>query len=184
VGWKGKSLHHTGQTRAEVAFTHGGVSKTASLEEYLRASNVWYRFISKEETIHTADAARVTGIPLARITKNLVAVTDGGEYVLLVVPGDRRVDLEKAARALGANSVRIVPLEEAEDVSGYPPGGTPTVGHIRRMRVTMDRSLLAYDTIFCGGGSRSRLLQLRTDDAVRLSGAIVADISEAPTAAS
>ncbi len=151
-----------------------------SLEEYLKGKGIWYRFVEKAETVHTSDASKATGIPLARITKNLVSVTDLGEYVLLVVPGDRRVDLKTAARALDVRNVSTLPFKDAEAVSGYPPGGTPTVGHKTRMRVVLDRSLLDHETLFCGGGSRNRILELRTQDVIRLTDALVAEIAEAP----
>lgn len=155
------------------------MSESTPLETFLKARKVWFRFVDKPETVHTADAASVTGIPLPRITKNLVSRTDSGEYILLVVPGDRRVDLRKAARALGVKNVSTVPFEKAESISGFPPGGTPTVGHKVKMRTVVDKSLLGYETIFCGGGSRNRLLELRVRDILDLSGALVAEISEA-----
>ena len=151
-----------------------------TLEDFLEERKVWYRFVDKPETIHTADAANVTGIPLPRITKNLVSRTDSGEYVLLVVPGDRRVDLKKAARALGVKNVSTVAFERAESISGYPPGGTPTVGHKTKMRTVIDKSLLGYETIFCGGGSRNRLLELRVRDILELSEGLTEEISEVP----
>ena len=150
------------------------------MEQYLIGTGIWYRFIEKAETVHTSDASKATGIPLARITKNLVSITDLGEFVLLVVPGDRRVDLKKAAHALDVRNVSTLPFKDAEAVSGYPPGGTPTVGHKRKMRIVLDRSLLNHEILFCGGGSRDRILELRTQDVVRLTDALVAEIAEAP----
>jgi Cys-tRNA(Pro)/Cys-tRNA(Cys) deacylase len=147
------------------------------LEAYLRNSGVWHRFLEKPETVHTADASRTTGIDLNRITKNLVCRTSEGRYALLVIPGDRRVDLQRAAQALNARNVQLLNFREAEEVSGYPPGGTPSVYHSTRLEVVADKSILAYETIFCGGGTRTRLLELRTEDFLRLSGAIAADIS-------
>lgn len=155
------------------------MDESTSLESFLEARKVWFRFVNKPETVHTADAASVTGIPLPRITKNLVSKTDRGEYVLLVVPGDRRADLKKAARALGARNVSTVPFHEAESISGYPPGGTPTVGHKTKMLTVIDKSLLGYETVFCGGGTRSRLLELKVKDVLDLSEPLVAKISEA-----
>ena len=149
------------------------------MEEYLKGRGIWHRFVEKAETVHTSDASKATGIPLARITKNLVSVTDLGEFVLLVVPGDRRVDLKKAARVLDVRNVSTLPFKDAEAVSGYPPGGTPTVGHKRRMRVVLDLSLQSHETLFCGGGSKNRILELRTQDVVRLTDALVAEIAEA-----
>ncbi len=147
------------------------------LEAYLEESGIWHRFIEKSETVHTADASEATGINLHRITKNLVSKTRKGEYALLVVPGDRRVDLKAAAKALGAKKVRLMPFSEAKTISGYPPGGTPTIGHKTPMRVILDEELAGFETFYCGGGSRDRLLELRVDDVKRLTDAIVAKIS-------
>ena len=147
------------------------------LEEYLREQGVWYRFVEKAETVHTADASDATGIELHRITKNLVSKTRKGGYALIVVPGDVRVDLKAAARALGVKNVRLLPFAEAEEISGYPPGGTPSVGHKTEMSVVLDSKLLEMETLYCGGGTRNRLLELRVEDVVRLNDAVVAPIS-------
>jgi len=147
------------------------------LEDYLKRRKVWHRFILKPETVHTVDAARVAGIDLQRVTKNLVSQTDEGEYVLLIVPGDRNVNLKAAANVLGVKRVHLVPFEKAEDISGYPPGGTPSIGHKTRMKVIVDKSLLRFEMIYCGGGSRNKLLELRTTDALRLNDSVIAEIS-------
>jgi len=147
-----------------------------NLEGFLRENKIWHRMIPKPETIHTADASDVTRIALNRITKNLVSVADAGEYVLLIVPGDRKINLKSAARALDVRNVRLVPFDQAEGISGYPPGGTPSVGHKTRMRTLVDESLLKYETVYCGGGSRHKLLELKVADIIRLNNAKVAKI--------
>ncbi|MEM2929095.1 MAG: aminoacyl-tRNA deacylase [Nitrososphaerota archaeon] len=147
------------------------------LESYLKQNNVWYRFISKLETIHTADAAKVAGIELNRVTKNLVCETNEGKYVLLIIPGDKKVDLKKASEILKVKKVYLIPFDKAEEISGYPPGGTPSVGHKTKMKVIIDKSVLIYETVYCGGGSRDKLLELKTSDIIRLNNAIIADIT-------
>jgi Cys-tRNA(Pro)/Cys-tRNA(Cys) deacylase len=147
------------------------------LDAYLEASGIWHRFIDKPETVHTADASKATGIDLHRITKNLVSKTQKGEYALLVVPGDRRVDLKAVAKALSTKKIRLIPFSEAESISGFPPGGTPTIGHKTPMKVILDQELAGFETFYCGGGSRDRLLELRVDDVKKLTDAIVARIS-------
>jgi len=148
------------------------------LEAFLSDSGIWHRFIEKTETVHTADASRATGIDLSRITKNLVCRTSTGGYALLVIPGDRRVNLQKAAQALKVGNVQLLGFREAEEVSGYPPGGTPSVHHKTALDVVIDTSVLTHETIFCGGGTRGRILELRTQDIVNLNKATTADISE------
>ncbi len=153
------------------------MSGNIDLEEYLQQNNVWHRFIVKQETVHTADAAKASGVDLHRLTKNLVSETDTGEHVLLVVSGDLKVDLGAAAKALKVGNVHLVPFSGAEAISGYPPGGTPSVGHKTRMRAVVDEELVKYETIFCGGGSRDRLVELRTKDVLKLNDSVVAKIS-------
>lgn len=148
------------------------------LERFLKDNNVWHSFVSKPETVHTADASRETGIRLSRITKNLVCRGNNGEFALLVIPGDRRVNIKKAAETLNTTNVKLLSFAEAESVSGYPPGGTPSIHHKTKMTVVIDKSLLSHETIFCGGGTRDRLLELRPEDIVRLENAVVAEISE------
>jgi len=153
-------------------------SSLSDLEKYLKSAGIWYRFIRKPETIHTRDAARVSDLDLHRVTKNLVAVTENGENVLLIVPGDRRVDLRRAAALLGIKNVKLVPFEEAEKISGYPPGATPSIGHKETLRTVLDQELLQFETFFCGGGTREKLVELRVDEVLRISEAIVGEISK------
>ena len=148
------------------------------LEGFLRENGLWYRIINKLQTVHTADASEVTGIELHRITKNLVSVTDKDEYVMLIVPGDKKVDLKTAAKAFNVQRVHLVPFDQAEEISGYPPGGTPSIGHKNKMRTIIDESILKYETIYCGGGSRDKLLELKTADIIRLTNAIIAKITK------
>lgn len=149
-----------------------------NLEEKLKQLGVWYRFYDKENTIHTADASKVTGIDIHRITKNLVSKTNEGEYVLLVVPGDKHVDLKKAARALGVKNVRLMSFREVDEISGYSPGGTPSIGLKKDVRTVIDEDLTKLRTFYCGGGSRNKLLELSIKDVRRVSKAIVAKISK------
>jgi Cys-tRNA(Pro)/Cys-tRNA(Cys) deacylase len=148
------------------------------LEIKLKELGIWYNFLDKEETIHTSDASLATGIDIHRITKNLISKTNKGNYVLLIIPGDMRVDLKKAAKALKVKNVRLLQPLNAHKISGFPTGGTPSIGLKEKVVTIFDEELSIYETIYCGGGTRSRLLELRRDDVLRISGAIIAKISK------
>ena len=148
------------------------------LETKLKSLGVWYRFIEKSEsTVHTADAANVTGIELHRVSKNLMAQTDDGRFIALIIPGDMRLNLKEAAKALGVRNVSLVPFNEAHKISGYPPGGTPSMGYEKKLDVILDEELMRYETFFCGGGSTKMLLELRKDDIIKINKAKVHKIS-------
>jgi Cys-tRNA(Pro)/Cys-tRNA(Cys) deacylase len=148
-----------------------------SLIKYLEEKGLWYRIIEKSETVHTSDASKATGITLHRITKNLISTTSEGDYVLLIVPGDKRVNLQKAAEALATSNVKLVPFSKAHGISGYDPGGTPSVGIKENVRTVMDSEVAAMETFYCGGGSREKLLQLKTAEVIEETNALIVSIT-------
>lgn len=151
-------------------------NKKMELENYLKKKNVWFRLIEKEQTVHTADAAAATGIPLERITKSLVCLADD-EPIVAIIPGNRRLDTKVIAKLMNVKKVELCPFEEAHKYSGYSPGATPPVNYERVKKVFFDRILLQYETVFGGGSSRKKLLEMKPQDIVRLNNAIVEDIS-------
>jgi len=148
------------------------------LENYLKQEGIWYRFIEKPETIHTADAAEKAGVDLKRLTKSLVLLDQDKNPILVIIPGDCKLSFKKVKEAMGAKKIRLVPFEEAENYSGYLPGATPMVYHKVKMTVIIDEKLTKYDSIFGGGGDRTKLLELKTNDVIRLNNGLVADITE------
>jgi len=148
------------------------------LEEYLEHEHVWHRFVDKPETIHTADAAAKAGIELNRVTKSLVLLDEDKNPILAIILGDCKLSFSKVKEAVGAKKIRLVPFEEAEAYSGYLPGATPMVNHKVRMKVVLDDKMTGYESIYGGGGTRTKLLELKTADVIRLNDAIVAGITE------
>jgi len=150
------------------------------LETWLKQQHLDFELIPKANTVHTADAASATGIPLERITKSLVCL-DGDQYAYVaVIPGTHRLRPKAVAKTFGVKKIRLCPFEEAHRYSGYPPGATPPLHHAAVKGVVIDRALLHWDEIYGGGGTNETLLKLRTEDLVRLTGNRVADLSIAP----
>ena len=152
--------------------------KAMELHDYLKKEGVWHRFVDKPETIHTADAAQKAGIELNKVTKALVLLDQDKNPILAIIPGDCKLSFSKVKEASGSKKVRLVPFEEAQNYSGYLPGATPMVHHKLKMKVFLDKKLMQYESIYGGGGERTKLLELKTADVIRLNEAIVADITE------
>ena len=148
------------------------------LENYLKESKIWYRFVDKPETIHTADAAKKAGIDLERVTKSLVLLDQDKNPILAIIPGNSKLSFSKTKAVANAKKIWLVPFEEAENYSGYLPGATPMVHHKVRMQIILDQKLTKYESIYGGGGVRTKLLELKTEDVISLNDAIVADITE------
>jgi Cys-tRNA(Pro) deacylase len=147
-----------------------------NLTAYLEKNKIWHRILEKEDTVHTADAAAATGIPLERVTKSLVFLADK-KPILVIIPGTHRVDLRKLKNTLNINKIHMVPFTQVKEYSGYLPGATPPIHHKQIMDVIIDVTVMHYDTVYGGGGSRNKLIELKTQDIQQLNSAKIADIA-------
>lgn len=120
------------------------------------------------------DAARAIGVDVGQIVKSLVFLVDGAP-VLALVSGRNQLDETKlggpgavVARA-DANTVR--------DVTGYPVGGVPPLGHATPLPVFVDEDLLAYDEVWAAAGTPHHNFASRPQELVRATGGVVRDIA-------
>jgi len=148
------------------------------LEDCLKENSIWHKFINKPETIHTADAAEKTGIELKRVTKSLVLLDKDKNVILAIIPGNEKLSFSKLKNIVQSKKVRMVAFEDAKEYSGYLPGATPMIFHKLKMKVVIDKRLTQYESIYGGGGTRLKLLELKTKDVIKLNNAIVEDITE------
>jgi Cys-tRNA(Pro) deacylase len=135
---------------------------------FLRAGGVEARIEEFEAGTPTAeDAARAVGCKLAQIVKTIVFDCDGKPFVVLV-PGDRRADARKVARAAGSRRAKVVGPDEVRTVTGFAPGAVAPFPLPNVDRVLVDRQVLVHDRIWVGAGSPSHMVTLSPSDLVRL----------------
>ena len=148
---------------------------------FLRAAGAEARLEELETGTATAeDAARAAGCPIGQIVKSIVVFCDSRPVVVLV-PGDRRVDLAKVAHAAGALEARIARGSEVEEATGFAPGAVAPFPLTGVDRVLIDQNLLAHDTVWVGAGSATHMAALNPGVLVRLARAQPMDAVEDST---
>ena len=135
---------------------------------FLRAGGVEARIEEFEAGTPTAeDAARAVGCKLGQIVKSIVFDCDGRPLVVLV-PGDRRADARKVARAAGSRRAKIAGPDEVRTVTGFAPGAVAPFPLSNVDRVLVDRQVLVHEKIWVGAGSPRHMATLSPTDLVRL----------------
>ncbi|MGH8874464.1 MAG: YbaK/EbsC family protein [Acidimicrobiia bacterium] len=129
-----------------------------------------------EGTKTAADAAAAIGCEVAAIVKSLVFLVDGRPVVVLV-PGDLRLDTAKLAAALGGSHARRATLEEVREATGYAAGGTPPFGHARPLRVLADPALRRHQALWAAAGTPTTVFPITVEDLEGASGATWADVT-------
>jgi len=148
-----------------------------NLMAYLVKNRLQFEFIEKQSTHHASEAARAVHLPLANILKTLVFIDENSRPVVAIVRADRNVSRHKLEAVAGCRSLKLASEDTAMKVTGYPTGGIPPVGHKRKLPVFMDKGVLEQESMWCGGGTRTRLVKLKVEDVVRLNEPVICDIA-------
>ncbi len=149
--------------------TEGWPEPVERVSAYLREAGAEARLEEFEAGTPTAEsAAQAVGCEPGRIVKSLVFDCDGRPAVVLV-PGDRRADPEKVARALGCASARIAGADEVRRATGFEPGAVAPFPLPLVERVLIEQTLLGHERVWVGAGSTKHMAGLSPRDLVRLS---------------
>ena len=139
----------------------------------LDARKIAYDTFTYASTIHSADeVATLLGVPASEVFKTLVMVAEGGQHLLVAVPGDGEVDLRLLARSLGVKSVRMESQREAERLTGLLVGGISPLALLGRpFTVYVDARAQRLERLYINGGLRGVNLRLRVAELMTVTGA-------------
>jgi Cys-tRNA(Pro)/Cys-tRNA(Cys) deacylase len=146
-----------------------GISKTTPMR-VLDEKAIPYTPCQQAHKQFTAEGvAKDLGVPVAQVVKAmLVQLATSPGYVLVVVPGDRRLSLKKTAQALGEKHISLAAQKDVERITGYPLGAVSVIG-FRRSDITclVDKQVLALEQVIISAGRPDMGLALKPEDLLR-----------------
>lgn len=155
----------------------GEVEGARRAREALEASGVEHRIVvATERASSLAEAARQRGIEPRDIVKSLVVRRGSGDYVFVLVPGDREISWPKA------RPPRRQPAVDAAGRQGarrdrYERGTITPFGSTTAWPVIADATVPGR-TISMGAGAHGTSVTLAADDVVSALGADVVDVTD------
>ncbi len=127
----------------------------------------------------TVDAAAAAmGVSSERIFKSILFQSLAGRCVLVVACGDARVNIARVAELTGVHGLRLAKPAVVLARTGYPAGGTPPIGHRERFPIIVDRRVAEQEWGYAGGGRPELLVKILSADIIRLTHAVVADVTK------
>lgn len=158
------------------------MAKKLNSMRLLDTHGVRYEVLSFPDTIHSAiDVAAYCGLPPAHVYKTLVVVLSQGQPALVLVAGDRELQLKRLARALGEKKLRMATQQEAEEWTGLKVGGISALALSHRgFPVYIDRAAAALEELLISAGQRGMDVRLTVADFVRVTGATFVEVTTPP----
>ncbi len=137
---------------------------------FLDKNKIEYKKIIYEctEFIDGMEVAEKLGQPFERTFKTLVTVGKSGEHFVFVLPVDKELDLKKAAKSVREKAVRMIPVKDIANVTGYIRGGCTPLGMKKQYFTTIHQSAENFDTIFISGGKRGLQIEINPKKLVKI----------------
>lgn len=146
----------------------------------LDAAGARYRLIDHAAEGRTELVSALRGNELAHAAKCLVVMVKIGKkqtrYVLAVVPGDARADIQAIKELLGGTYAAFAGRDKAEELAGSVSGTVLPFSYHPRLELIADPALLEVPELFFNAARLDRSVALAADDYVRLAAPRIAPI--------
>ncbi|ROT33140.1 aminoacyl-tRNA deacylase [Micromonospora sp. HM5-17] len=143
----------------------------------LTSAGVPHQVVRHEPVRSLPEAARALGIAVPDVVKTIVVRRSADDFVFVLVPGDRVISWPKLRALLGVNRLSLPDADEARSVTGYERGTITPFGARTAWPVVADERI-RNRRISLGAGERGVAILLDADEAVRVLGATVADVTD------
>src|SRR5437867_246874 len=135
------------------------------LQHYLEEVNAEYDVIEHQPTKSSLETASASSVPAEKVAKAVLLDTDD-DYLLAVLPSDRRVELSELRSELGhkprlASEDEIKSLFSDCDVGAVPPAGYG-------VQVIVDNSIDQQPDVYFEAGDHASLVHMRHDEFSRM----------------
>ncbi|MDE6287884.1 MAG: Cys-tRNA(Pro) deacylase [Muribaculaceae bacterium] len=133
-----------------------------------------------ESDLAATHVAAELGEDIALVFKTLVLTAGPGQFLVCVIPGDKEVDLKKAARAAGVKKVEMIPMKDLLNITGYIRGGCSPVGMKKPFPTFFHSTAPGYRFIYVSAGQRGLQLKINPAELIDYVGASVTDLIKEP----
>jgi len=148
------------------------VTEVSSIEEqifvFLNRNNVKYD-VFRHDPVYTCEKmAKYLKTDKTSIAKSMVVKKSGNGCMLVVLPGNMRVDLNLLARIMNTESVSLAPIKEAERIVGCSIGCVHPFGNLVQTITYFDPSLFNSPYLFFNPGSHTKSVKISVQDLVTI----------------
>ena len=129
-----------------------------------------------ESDLAATHVAAELGADIAQVFKTLVLRGDRNGLLVCVIPGDKEVDLKKAAKLSGNKKVEMIAMKELLPLTGYIRGGCCPIGMKKPFPTWIHSTCMDFPFIYISAGVRGLQLKIAPQDLLDVTGSVVADL--------
>ena len=133
----------------------------------LQELGISHEIVVTKPATSAEESAEFQGLPVRNLLKTLVERRGEGDFVFVLVPGDRQIDWKKLRKHLGVSRLSLPDRDEAKRVTGYAPGTITPFGSATKLPVIVDESAKDAGVVTLGAGERGVNVHVQVGDLLR-----------------
>jgi Ala-tRNA(Pro) deacylase len=141
----------------------------ANIVSILKKAKITYEVVEHEPVYTNPAMAEALGVSEAETVKSLVLLTKEKQMVVLVLPGDKKVDWKKAAAGIGTKKVSFAKPEAVLEKVGCEVGCVPPFGQLTQLPIFMDTELTRKDFVYFNPGRHDKSFKIKAWDLKKVS---------------
>lgn len=134
----------------------------------LQKENIFYEVFEHEPVYTNPTMAQALKVTESETVKSLVLLTKEKKMVVLVLPGNKKVDWKKAAADIGTKKVSFAKPEQVLEKVGCEVGCVPPFGQLTDLPVFMDRDLTQKEYVYFNPGVHHKSFKIKAWDLKKL----------------
>ncbi|HSO20436.1 MAG TPA: YbaK/EbsC family protein [Desulfosarcina sp.] len=141
----------------------------ANIVDILAKNKIAYDVVEHEPVYTNPAMAEALGVSEAETVKSLVLLTKEKQMVVLVLPGDKKVDWKKAAAGIGTKKVSFAKPEAVLEKVGCEVGCVPPFGQLTPLPIFMDQELARKEYVYFNPGRHDKSFKIKAWDLKKVS---------------
>jgi len=134
----------------------------------LEENKIPYEVVEHEPVYTNPAMAEALKVTESETVKSLVLKTKEGKLIVLVLPGNKKVDWKQAAAGAKTKKVSFAKPDEVSRAVGCEVGCVPPFGHLTTLPIYMDPDLTKKKMVYFNPGVHHKSLKIKAWDLKKL----------------
>ncbi|MBY5944249.1 aminoacyl-tRNA deacylase [Photobacterium rosenbergii] len=128
--------------------------------QFLNSHNVDFSLTRHKHTDTSFSSAISAHVPTSQVAKAVMLKDQNGEFLMAVVPSNRRVMIDKISRMMGKQFFLVGEHELSAIFQDCEPGAVPSIGQAYQVDMLVDDMLFDQDELFIESGDHENLIHV------------------------
>ncbi|MDP2930048.1 MAG: YbaK/EbsC family protein [bacterium] len=137
------------------------------IKKLLDDNGITYQLFEHEPVFTSEQAARIRDTNIYQGAKAMIFSADGLP-ILIVVPGNRRVDTKTFKQLYKIEDLRLLSADEVKKLTGLEVGAIPPFGNVMGLPTYLDQGIVENESIVFSAGAHTKSIQMKVKDFITL----------------